>query len=230
MHSYSIDKKIRTTISIVLFVASIVLSILLRSIISPYVDKVTAQMSSTVLSRILEFISSTGIFPNFLEAAAIFSLLSIVFEKWIWKLRPVRFLHGIPDLNGHWEGELHSSYSDEVIHMNLDIVQTWSEISFRSTFPKSTSCSNTAAIHMEDNRGISIYFGFHNDSTDIASGMQSYDGYNILTMIDNDTEYLALKKQCNNGLYQVSQPSGYDKSKWKDAPDTVNCPHKKRVR
>lgn len=40
---------------------------------------------------------------------------------------------------------------------------------------------------MEDNRGISIYFGFHNDSTDIASGMQSYDGYNILTMIDNDT-------------------------------------------
>lgn len=44
-------------------------------------------------------------------------------------------------------------------------------------------------------------------------------------MIDNDTEYLALKKQCNNGLYQFSQPSGYDKSKWKDAPDTVNCPH-----
>ena len=44
-------------------------------------------------------------------------------------------------------------------------------------------------------------------------------------MIDAETEYLALKKQCNNGLYQVSQPSGYDKSKWKDAPDTVNCPH-----
>lgn len=44
-------------------------------------------------------------------------------------------------------------------------------------------------------------------------------------MIDNDTEYLALKNQCNNGLYQFSQPSGYDKSKWKDAPDTVNCPH-----
>ena len=44
-------------------------------------------------------------------------------------------------------------------------------------------------------------------------------------MIDNGTEYLALKKQCNNGLYQFSQPSGYDKSKWKFAPDTVNCPH-----
>lgn len=44
-------------------------------------------------------------------------------------------------------------------------------------------------------------------------------------MIDNDTEYLAMKKQCNDGLYQFSQPSGYDKSKWKYAPDTVNCPH-----
>ena len=71
--------------------------------------------------------------------------------------------------------------------MKLDVIQTWSEISFRSTFPKSTSSSNTAAIHMEDNRGVSIYFGFHNNSTDIETGMQSYDGYNILTMVDKNT-------------------------------------------
>lgn len=187
MHSYSIDKKIRTHISIALFVASIAASMLLRTILSPYLVKITAQLSSTMINPIIEFISSSGIFPNFLEAAGIFSFLSFIFEKWIWKLPFISFFHRIPNLNGHWEGELHSSYSDEAIHMDLDIVQTWSEISFRSTFPKSTSSSNTAAIHMEDNRGISIYFGFHNDSSDIASGMQSYDGYNILTLDDNDT-------------------------------------------
>ena len=44
-------------------------------------------------------------------------------------------------------------------------------------------------------------------------------------MIDNDTEYDSLKKLCNDGLYQFTQPSCYDKSKLKDAPDTVNCPH-----
>lgn len=187
MHSYSIDKKIRTHISIALFVASIVISMLLRSILSPYSDIITARLSSSMINPVIEFLSSTGIFPNFLEAAVIFSVLSFVFERWIWKLPLVRFFHKIPDLNGHWEGELFSSYSKEAIHMDLDIVQTWSEISFRASFPKSTSSSNTAAIHVEDNRGISIYFGFHNDSTDIASGMQSYYGYNILTLIDEDT-------------------------------------------
>ncbi len=187
MHSYSIDKKIRTHISIALFVASIAISMLLRSILSPYSDIITARLSSLMITPVIEFISSTGVFPNFLEAAVIFSLLSFVFERWIWKLPPVRFFHRIPDLNGHWEGELFSSYSEEAIHMDLDIVQTWSEISFRASFPKSTSSSNTAAIHMEDSRGISIYFGFHNDSTDITSGMQSYDGYNILTLDDKDT-------------------------------------------
>lgn len=187
MHSYSIDKKIRTYISIALFVASIATSMLLRSILSLHSDIITARLSSFMINPVIEFLSSTGIFPNFLEAAVIFSLLSFVFERWIWKLPPVRFFHGIPDLNGHWEGELFSSYSEEAIHMDLDIVQTWSEISFRASFPKSTSSSNTAAIHMEDSRGISIYFGFHNDSTDITSGMQSYDGYNILTLDDKDT-------------------------------------------
>ena len=122
---------------------------LLRSILSLYSDIITARLSSSMINPVIEFLSSTGIFPNFLEAAVIFSLLSFVFERWIWKLPPVRFFHGIPDLNGHWEGELFSSYSEEAIHMDLDIVQTWSEISFRASFPKSTSSSNTAAIHME---------------------------------------------------------------------------------
>ncbi|MDT4375386.1 hypothetical protein RO787_18780 [Blautia coccoides] len=62
----------------------------------------------------------------------------------------------------------------------------WSEISFKSKFSKSKSASNTAAIHLNANSGICIYFGFHNDSIDIDTGMQGYDGYNILTMEDNN--------------------------------------------
>ena len=160
---------------------------LLRSLLSPCADAIAAKLSNMQMDAIIEFISSTGVFPNFLEAAVIFSILSSVFEKWIWKIPFVRGLHGIPDLNGHWEGELHSSHSEEAIHMELDVSQNWSAISFKAKFPKSESYSNTAAIHMDDNRGISIYFGFHNDSTDISTGMQSYDGYNIITMTDKDT-------------------------------------------
>ena len=187
MHSYSIDKKIRTSFSIALFVVSIAVSMLLRMALSTNTDAISAQLSAMKLDTVMEFLSSTGVFPNIFEATVIYSILSFLFEKWIWKFPGIRCMHGIPNLNGHWEGELRSSYSEESISMKLDVIQTWSEISFRSTFPKSTSSSNTAAIHMEDNRGVSIYFGFHNNSTDIETGMQSYDGYNILTMVDKNT-------------------------------------------
>ena len=187
MHSYSIDKKIRTSFSIALFVVSIAVSMLLRMALSTNTDAISAQLSAMKLDTVMEFLSSTGVFPNIFEATEIYSILSFLFEKWIWKFPGIRCMHGIPNLNGHWEGELRSSYSEESIPMKLDVIQTWSEISFRSTFPKSTSSSNTAAIHMEDNRGVSIYFGFHNNSTDIETGMQSYDGYNILTMVDKNT-------------------------------------------
>lgn len=174
MHSYSIDKKIRTSFSIALFVVSIAVSMLLRMALSTNTDAISAQLSAMKLDTVMEFLSSTGVFPNIFEATVIYSILSFLFEKWIWKFPGIRCMHGIPNLNGHWEGELRSSYSEESIPMKLDVIQTWSEISFRSTFPKSTSSSNTAAIHMEDNRGVSIYFGFHNNSTDIETGMQSY--------------------------------------------------------
>ena len=187
MHSYSIDKKIRTSFSIALFVVSIAVSMLLRMALSTNTDAFSAQLSAMKLDTVMEFLSSTGVFPNIFEATVIYSILSFLFEKWIWKFPGIRCMHGIPNLNGHWEGELRSSYSEESIPMKLDVIQTWSEISFRSTFPKSTSSSNTAAIHMEDNRGVSIYFGFHNNSTDIETGMQSYDGYNILKMVDKNT-------------------------------------------
>ena len=187
MHSYLIDKKIRTSFSIALFVVSIAVSMLLRMALSTNTDAISAQLSAMKLDTVMEFLSSTGVFPNIFEATVIYSILSFLFEKWIWKFPGIRCMHGIPNLNGHWEGELRSSYSEESIPMKLDVIQTWSEISFRSTFPKSTSSSNTAAIHMEDNRGVSIYFGFHNNSTDIETGMQSYDGYNILTMVDKNT-------------------------------------------
>ena len=187
MHSYSIDKKIRTSFSIALFVVSIAVSMLLRMALSTNTEAISAQLSAMKLDTVMEFLSSTGVLPNIFEATVIYSILSFLFEKWIWKFPGIRCMHGIPNINGHWEGELRSSYSEESIPMKLDVIQTWSEISFRSTFPKSTSSSNTAAIHMEDNRGVSIYFGFHNNSTDIETGMQSYDGYNILTMVDKNT-------------------------------------------
>lgn len=187
MHAYSIDKKIRNTVSIVLFVISYSLSMILQAKLSPQLEAIYTQFTTWGLGDIVDFVKASGILPNVLEAAFIYWLISYAFEHWIWKCPAIRWIHKIPNLNGHWKGNLNSSYSDDPISMELEVCQTWSEISFKSKFPKSESYSNTAAIHIEHNRGVSIYFGFHNDSTEISTGMQSYDGYNILTLQGKNT-------------------------------------------
>ena len=44
-------------------------------------------------------------------------------------------------------------------------------------------------------------------------------------MNDNENKYTTLKAQCQDTVYQFTKPSGYDKTKWPQAPDTVKCPH-----
>ena len=72
MHSYSIDKKIRTSFSIALFVVSIAVSMLLRMALSTNTDAISAQLSAMKLDTVMEFLSSTGVFPNIFEATVIY--------------------------------------------------------------------------------------------------------------------------------------------------------------
>jgi len=67
--------------------------------------------------------------------------------------------------------------------MSLDVVQTWSKISFVSTFPNSKSESNVASIFIERDGIMKVGFGFINHSRELQ---HQYDGYNILDL-DDDT-------------------------------------------
>ena len=67
--------------------------------------------------------------------------------------------------------------------MELDVKQTWSKISFVSTFPKSRSESNVASMFIERDGIIKVGFGFINHSRELP---HQYDGYNILEL-DSDT-------------------------------------------
>ncbi len=132
----------------------------------------------TILIKLLDFI------PNVLSTAFIYWLFSWLFNKFIWKCSLIKKWHGIPNLNGEWTGSLNTSYHHSPIDMNMTIKQTWSEISFKSTFPttQSKSYSNVAAIYMDDLRGLSIYFGFINESSCLETKLQRYYGYNILSL------------------------------------------------
>ena len=67
--------------------------------------------------------------------------------------------------------------------MDLNVEQTWSKISFVSTFPKSKSESNVASIFIERDGIIKVGFGFINHSREL---LHQYDGYNILDLDDEN--------------------------------------------
>ena len=95
MHPYSIDKKIRGTATIIIFICSYVLSQLLQSVLTNPLNTVQTWISNTPLSSISDFIFSLGIIPNILEAAVIFSLLTWFFETRAWKWKILMRIHGI---------------------------------------------------------------------------------------------------------------------------------------
>ena len=183
MHQYSIDKKNRETVLYILVIISVALSLLLKTVLSSIFLQIAKMLNDTSwLTKPASFIQSTELIPNVIGVPAVYWALSTAFDKWIWKFRPVNILLGVPNLNGVWQGSLHSSYDDTDYKMELTIEQTWTKIRCISNFKSSRSFSNVAAIYSEGIEGDVLYFGFHNQSNNVETGNQQYDGYNILRL------------------------------------------------
>lgn len=188
MHAYSIDRDIRRNVAITIFIISMAVSLVLTQLCSGLVEEFVIFLKSSNVKRLVELLEWLEVSPNFFGIPLWYSVLSWIYDKWIWKCPLLIKWHNIPNLNGKWKGSLTSSYNGETIPMEMDIEQTWSKISFQSTFPKtnSNSYSNVAAIYVEGNNGTEISFAFKNDSYSVADKIQSYNGYNILKLINKN--------------------------------------------
>lgn len=186
MHQYSIDTKIRDKVVYCLVVVSISLSILLTGCFSGLLERADNALNKIEwLSKLAEILRITELLPNIISAPIIYGLLSLLFNKVLWKTKVLQRFLGVPNFNGIWSGKLHSSYDDNEYTMNLEIEQTWTTIRCTSLFDSSKSYSNVAAVYTKGSEGNTLYFGFHNQSSDIEKGSQQYDGYNILILKGN---------------------------------------------
>ena len=50
----------------------------------------------------------------------LYGLIYWLFDNYIWKWKLLRKVLNVPDLNGHWEGNLISATYQTTIHMDLD--------------------------------------------------------------------------------------------------------------
>ena len=184
MHAYTIDKSLRGKVVINIFILSIILSSFLTICLG---GTITAAMmwlrQYKWISSILNLCDTLGVTTNFIGVTFLYGIIYWIFDNYAWKWGIFRKFLGVPNLNGHWEGELTSKTFPTTIKMSLDVVQTWSKISFVSTFPNSKSESNVASIFIERDGIMKVGFGFINHSRELQ---HQYDGYNILDL-DDDT-------------------------------------------
>lgn len=193
MHPYSInsgsDKNIRTSVAVYLFVVSIVLSIILHVLFADILANCVAQLEATKINCIIQFLNLVDILPNIIGVSLVYGIITWLYNKYIWKINIIQKIHGVPNLNGSWEGSLISSFNNTSIPMEMIVEQNWNSISIIAKYPNtnSSSHSNTATIKLRDSRTTILSFGFHNQSTDVSTNMQEYDGYNILTINSDNT-------------------------------------------
>ena len=183
MHRYSIDTKNRETVLYVLVIVSIALSFGLKALLSDmFIQLANMIDKADWLAGFADIIQSTELVPNIIGVPIVYWVLSSVFNKWLWRFKLLNILLGVPNLNGIWQGSLHSSHDDMDYDMELEIKQTWTKIQCKSNFESSQSFSNVAALYSDGIEGDVLYFGFHNQSNDVKNGIPQYDGYNILIL------------------------------------------------
>jgi hypothetical protein len=85
-------------------------------------------------------------------------------DRWLWRIPGLSFLHGVPDLNGTWRGEIHSIRKDDdgqpraPIPIALVIRQSYTSLSVSLFTAESSSVSIAAGLSTEaDGRTVVSY-------------------------------------------------------------------------
>ena len=92
------------------------------------------------------------------------------YDRWLWRTLGLPTLHGIPDLNGTWFGEIRSMWTNPAtgiepaaLPVALVIRQTYSALSLRMFTGESTSVSLAAGLQREIDGRIVVSYLFRNE-------------------------------------------------------------------
>ena len=124
----------------------------------------------------------------FLESAitalipiSFFGIANYLYDQYIWRWPLLKKCHGLPNLNGAWEGYVNSplkkTETGEEIKINISvrIEQTWNRIKI-STRSNSKANSESAMIEITEQGDIYLRYAF----TTKREGQLPYQGYNRL--------------------------------------------------
>ncbi len=168
MHGYSTDSDERRVVPLILAVLAIAL----------------AWMSSELLSAIHLSVPWWFDAPS---SMGFYGVLYALFDKHLWRNRFVRKLGLVrtPNLTGRWRGYLTSSFDNHGSRhiLNLQIFQTWTQISVFLSTGTSVSRSCVGVIQVSDPEGIALIYQYENQPlADATRTMHMHYGTAMLRM------------------------------------------------
>lgn len=136
MVRYSVSNDQRQKFYYVFAFISIALSSLFRLIPYEYINKITIP---------------TGF--------AIYGILVMIFDKYLWKWRYMASLTKIPNLNGIWKG-INTMTDGTNEDLKVTIIQTWSKIDIIVTTNETISNVTSASIGIENGKVITFKYTY----------------------------------------------------------------------
>jgi hypothetical protein len=126
-----------------------------------------------------------------------------LFDRFLWRCRVWKKLGLIrtPDLNGHYEGSFKSSYDNFVADRfcKLEIEQTWTRISVRATFDRSSSTNLVSGMSVVGPVSRLSYQYQNEPSVHASSSMHPHVGTIWLDIQEQDQDTTVLKGEYYTG-------------------------------
>jgi len=171
MHSYSINTSERRNI----YISTAIISTVIGYIIYLCLSKFKIEI------------------PWFIEAPSaitIYGLLLLIFNKYAWKWKYIKYIFLIktPNLNGSWSGFIRTDWDNNSTETQakLRIYQNWTQIKICLYTSNSSSHSKTASIITDDPEGyILSYQYFNQPKTETPGTMSMHFGTSELKIDKN---------------------------------------------
>ena len=90
------------------------------------------------------------------SGALVAYLLSIVVDRWLWRIQPFKALFGVPDFGGRWEGWYWNTLGKQWLPNALEASQRLSHVSYHSWGPKNESTTVWAELMTDGSTKIEL--------------------------------------------------------------------------
>ena len=144
-----------------------------------------------------------------------FGILYQLFDKWLWRIAVFRKIGivKVPDLNGRWDVEGHTSFDRNLSYSGESVIQqTWTRISVFMETDDSRSYSLSASLFVEQPEGCILSYEYQNDpKPGTPLTMHAHRGTCVLRVKDSSLlqgEYYSGRDRQNYGSLLLRRRTG----------------------